>query len=596
MHRELDEEAFWKIIAVASIAGAILTWTIGPTSIAGYTLLVISVAVFARFIRLLVRKTFSVDLLMGVAGLATWIIGSYFEGFLVYSLYSVSEILEDYAEKYAEKKITSLKKLLPEKIRVKENNRIIEKPVDEASPGDIIVVRPGETVPVDGILVSDKGLFDTSMVTGESEPRLIRRGERVESGYTCIGELVLIRALKKPSESLLQLLVREAEKALAEKSRIQRLVERIAKPYTIIVLLIFTVAALIIPPYNALAILLAGCPSAFIIASAVSTTLTIALLARRGIIVRGGRVLENTAGAKVLVFDKTGTLTLGELEVVETYPGDGFDKNNLLALAGAAAKASIHPVSRSIAKYSDLSPLLAKEYPGRGVEALVDGRRVLLGSKEFLEEKGIRVSLSRCDGYRNVYVGIDQVFAGEICLEEKVDNSTRSVMEMLLRQGYRIVVASGDRVEHVRRIAETLGIREYYGNMSPRDKSRLVEELRRHGKVVMIGDGINDLEALARADVGVAVGRIDVVSSIADIVLEKVSKIPFTLRLSRRYMTSLVYAIIAAALVKLSVMLAGIMGMLPLWAIVGLGDDGTTLLTLIMISAILSTSKWFPKK
>ncbi len=575
-----EDKRFWTTIALVSGIGAFLS-IVTPGTRTDLLLLALSIVILARFVKTVLSKKFSVDLLMGVAGLATWLMGSFFEGFLVFILYSISELLEHYAEEYAERKLAGLTRLLPDKIRVRIDNNIVEKQVDEVLPGDIVVVRPGETVPVDGILVSDEGLFDTSMVTGESEPRRLSRGERVESGYKCIGELVLIRALKKPSESLLQLLVREAERALEEKSRIQRLIEKISKPYTLVVLLLFATATLYVPSYNALAILLAGCPSAFIIASAVSTTLALALLARTGIIVRGGIVLENTAKTNIAVFDKTGTLTLGELEVVEVKPYGDFTGSRVLELAGAAAKASIHPVSRSLARYSSLSPVLAREYPGLGVEAVVDGVRVLLGSRDFLEKKGIGVQVSRCGGYRSVYVGVDNVFAGEICLVEKIDDSVRRTIERLVEEGYRVVIASGDDIERVREIAESLGVREYYGDMSPSDKSRLVEELKKTGKVMMVGDGVNDLEALAKADVGVAIGRIDVVSSIADIVLDRVSKIPKVIEVSKRYIRSIATAITLAAIVKITVMVLGIMGALPLWAIVGLGDDGATLLVLL---------------
>ena len=578
--RLFSEREFWSIIALAGFVGVVASTLIHGVLL-GFLLLALSIIILVRFIKNILSGKFTVDLLMGVAGLATWLIGSYFEGFLIFILYSISELLEHFAEKYAEKKITSLTKLLPNKIRVKIGDGIVEKNVEEVVPGEIVVVRPGETVPVDGILVSSEGVFDTSMVTGESEPRTIRREERVESGYINTGGMILVRALKKPQESLLQLLIREAERALEEKSRFQRLLEKISKPYTLLVLTLFGLALVFVPPYNALAILLAGCPSAFIIASAVSTTLTIALLARVSAIVRGGQVLEDVVGAKTVVFDKTGTLTLGELEVVEVHPYNDYTKDRVLELAGAAAKASIHPVSRSLAKHSSFSPVSAKEHPGRGVEALVNGVRILLGSKEFLEENGVSIGNTGCRELRSVYVGVNGLLVGEICLAEKIDDSIRRVIEWLKNKDYRVIIASGDRLEHVKRIAEELGVEEYYGEMSPVDKSRLVEELKKKDKVIMVGDGVNDLEALAKANIGVAIGRIDVVSSIADIVLDHVKKLPLILEHAKRHSHAIATSIILAAIVKTTVMVAGIAGLLPLWAIVGLGDDGATLLVLV---------------
>ncbi len=580
-------KAFWPLIAVVSTVNAMLS-LLYNYAFTGIILLGISIIIILRFIWMLHERRFSVDLLMGIAGIATWLIGYYFEGFLVFTLYSLSELLEEYAEEYAERKLTSLTKLLPEKITVKENRGFTEKLVEEVMPGDIVVVKPGETVPVDGILLSENALFDTSLITGEPEPQYRRRSERVESGYVNLDGLVYIRALRSPRESLLQVLVREAERALEEKSRIQRLLEKYAPQYTIVVLTLFAIALLYTPTYNALSILLAGCPSAFIIASAVATTLSIASLARRNIVVRGGRVLEDTARIRTIIFDKTGTLVLGELEVTAIHAYEGFSEEQVLELAATAAKTSNHPVSRSLSKYtSKYSPINAREYPGKGVEAIVNGVRILLGSKAFLEENNIRVPIEECREKR-VYVAVNNRLAGEICLAEKISQEVIEAIKVLKEKGYRIIIASGDNWERVRETAISLGINEYYGDLSPRDKSQLVEKQKKHGKVMMVGDGINDLEALAKADVGVAIGRIDVVSNIADIVVDNVNKIPLLLEQSKKYLAAIATSIPVAAIVKIVIMIVGLLGFLPLWAIVGLGDDGTTLLTLAIIAVMIS--------
>ncbi|WP_228546770.1 heavy metal translocating P-type ATPase [Hyperthermus butylicus] len=380
-------------------------------------------------------------------------------------------------------------------------------------------------VPVDGVIVDGGSVFDTSYVTGEPEPVPLGKGDYVVSGYINKARLVRIRALKRPSESLLQLLIVEAEKALERKASLQRFIERFSQPYTLLVLGIFGLALLALSPYRALAILLAGCPSAFIISSSTATALSIALLARKSTVVRGGRALEELSRVKVMVFDKTGTITLGEMRITRVESFNGFSRDEVLLYAGGAAKASDHPVARVLAKHR-LTPLSAEEYPGKGVKAVVDGAHVYLGSRKFLEEQGVDVSAldqSVCgDGEREVYVAVDGALAGIVCMEEEVSEKVRRVLDAIRRDGLKVVIASGDRVDRVKRIAEYLGVNEYFGELSPGDKRRLVIDLRdRYGKVAFVGDGINDVEALAEADVGIAVGSLCIVSNIGDVVLPR---------------------------------------------------------------------------
>ncbi|WFO76308.1 cadmium-translocating P-type ATPase [Desulfurococcaceae archaeon MEX13E-LK6-19] len=528
---------------------------------------------------------------MGVAGVVTWYIDAILEGFLVFALYSISELIEHYAERYASRKLTGLRELLPSKVSVQVGNGIIEKDLDDVDVGDIVLVKPGDTVPADGVIVDGEAVFDTSYITGESEPRYLRKGDHVESGYVNKGGLVRVRILRRPDESILQLLVMEAERSLARKASLQRFIERFSQPYTILVLVLFGLATLLLTPYRALAILLAGCPSAFIISSGTSTALTIAVLARRTIVARGGLSLENTYRARIVVFDKTGTVTLGKLRVTRAVAINGFSEKEILQLAGGAAKASNHPVAQAIAEHSDMIPFSAEEYPGKGVKAVVDGKTVYIGSKEFFKELGITVNDVGCGvGEREVFVSIDGCLAGVLCLGEELSGDAREIVSILKKMGLEIVIASGDTSDRVEKVARFLGIDKYYAELSPSDKKKLVKDLRRkYGYVAMVGDGINDLEALAEADVGIAVGSLNVVSSIADVVLPKgINGLPLLFRYARKYMLSIYTSIALALAIKLGVITMGLMGLLPLWAIVGIGDDGSTLVALSVIGYLVS--------
>ncbi len=584
---------FWMLLGIIAVFGFILSLASVYHNILSVLLLVISLIILLRFCIILVKKRrVSVDLLMGVAGIVTWYIGAVLEGFLVFALYSMSELIEHYAEKYAKRKLVGLRELLPEKVPIQENGEIREKDLDSINVGDVALIRPGDTVPADSIIVDGESAFDTSYITGEPELKVLRKGDYVESGYVNKGGLVRVRILKKPKESLLQLLVMEAEKALARKASIQKFIERFSQPYTILILVLFTLASIVIMPYRALAILLAGCPSAFIISSATSTALAIALLARKSVVVHGGIVLENASKSKVLVLDKTGTVTLGKLKIVRTMVANNLSKDEVLKLAGGAAKASNHPVAKAIAELSDLIPEKAIEYPGKGVKAVVNGKTVLIGSRRFFEEEGVHVSGNlKCEvGGREVLVAINHRFSGIVCLGEEVSKNVREIIFSLKNMGLKLIMASGDVKDRVEKVAKLLSIKEYYASMGPFEKMELIKRLKTTYKnVAMVGDGINDVEALAEANVGIAIGDLSVVSSVADVVMPRgIDKLPELFQISKRYMASLYVSMALALTIKLAVMLAGLVGLLPLWAIVGIGDDGSTLVSLGVVVGLLA--------
>jgi len=588
----MEHIIFWVILGSISLLGFLVSLMGVEHLIVSYMLMLISIVILARFFTTLARKRIvTVDLLMGVAGLVTWYIGAILEGFIVYVLYSISELIEFYAERYAKKKLVGLKELLPSKVPVLRNGLISEEPLEEVKVGDVVLIRPGSAIPADSIIIEGESAFDASYITGESELKALKRGDYVESGYVNKGELIKIRVIRSPKESLLQVLVSEAEKALAKKSKVQKFIEKFSQPYTLIVLGLFTLAALTLSPYRALAILLAGCPSAFIVSSATSTALSIAILARKSIVVHGGVVLEKTAESEVLVLDKMGTITLGELKVVRIMTNSKFTRDEVAKLAGGAAKASNHPVAKALAKLSDTVPSKAIEFPGKGVEAIVNGARVLIGSREFFKGKGINMKADvKCDmGEREVLVSVNGEFAGAICLGEKLSSEIRDVVSELRKLKLKLIIASGDIEDRVRKVAEFLGLKEYYANMKPHEKKLLIEMLKeKHKCVAMVGDGINDVEALAEADVGIAVGDLSVVSSVADIVLPKgILKLPEVFKTARKYVSSIYVSLATALVVKMSVMVAGLMGLLPLCVIVGIGDDGSTLIALATIGAIL---------
>lgn len=584
---------FWLIIGIVSLIILVVSIIGIHYLIIDLLLLALSLIILGRMTYILMKKhRISVDLLMGIAGLATWYLHAYIEGFLIFALYSISELIEEFSELHARKKLSDIKEIIPLSVQVKIGNRFIEKRLDEVNVGDLVLVKPGNIVPVDGIIVDGYSSFDTSYITGEAEPLIIHRGGNVYSGYINKERLVIVKALKKPSESMLQLLIKEAERALERKASIQKFLEKFAQPYTFIVLLFFGVASFYLGLYKGLSILLAGCPSAFILSTSVATALSITILSGKSIIVRGGVVLEKASKLRTIILDKTGTITLGRMDIVGVKSYNGFNEDIVLRYAGGAAKASDHPISRVIAERSDLIPEKAVEYPGKGVEAIVDGAKVIIGSKNLILENNIVVpNSSNCgEGSIEVHVAIDDKYAGVICLEDKVTDEVFKTINELRKMNLRLIIASGDRVERVRKIASMLGIKEYYGELLPDEKRQLVIKMKREaGMVGFVGDGINDVEAIAEADVGMAIGSLRIVSNIGDVVFIKgISGLPKLLRFARKYMHTIYLAIIATSLVKLGAMMLGLAGLVPIWLVVALGDDGSTLLSIGMITYSLS--------
>lgn len=575
-----DELRAWYGLTAASVVGAVLS--LASDSV-GVLLLVIAAYLMLRFVLGIIRKHFGVDLLMGVAALVTWYLGAYFEGFLIIALYSISEIIESLAERRALRTLSSLKELIPGSVTVIDGGSARSVPPQEVRVGDVVLVRRGEAAVVDGVLLDEAGVFDTSLMTGEQAPVVLRRGERVVSGYVNVGDPVRVKAVAGFSDSALRLLVAEALRALERKSRIQRLLERVAPPYTAVLLSSYMIVSLVIGPYDALPIILAGCPSAFIVTSATLTATSIARLARRGVVVRGGAVLERASRVGAVVLDKTGTVTTGRLVVERVMPLGGLGPEDILRLAGGAAKGSRHPVSEALASASNLVPESVREVIGEGVEAVIAGRVVRIGKPGFAGFDGVG-----CGDLTPVYVSVDGEPAGVVCLREEVEDGVRDLIRSLKASGVKVVLASGDRKEKVSAIAESIGIDEHHSNMSPQDKARLVRTLKEtSGSVAVVGDGINDAVALAEADLGIAVGRLGLTASVADAVL--ISGPALLLDLleeARRHRLALIAGFATAAVIKAITLALGFSGAIPMAAVVALGDDGSTLLSLSVATVI----------
>jgi len=549
----------YHVLALTSLAGLGLALAgLDPAPLLALATLIVA----AGFLHALAQGRFTVDLLMAVVGGVSLAYGLHVEGLIVLLLYGLAETLEHAVEGVARRRVLEAASIIPRRVLVQRDAGLVEEAVERLSPGDTVLVRVGEAVPADSRALS-RGSVDLSHVTGEPLPVAVEPGDSVPSGALVVQGPLRLEVEERPGDSYVQRLVRLAEEAVEEKPRVARLLERYTPHITLLVLAGYAIAHQLLGPERALALLLVGCPSAFIVSSSLATSIAIAGLARRGALVRGGQVLEELWSYDVVVLDKTGTLT--QLAPHPEQPVlSGPASGHLLGVVAGAAGASRHPVARALASLP-VEPVRveAVEAPGRGIVG--EGLEILPGP----EHPCGKTVLARVAGAETV-----------LCLREEPLPGARRLVAYLRERGKRVVIASGDSRENVERIAKLLGVEEYYAGLTPEDKARLVERLKGEGlRVVYAGDGINDAVALARAHVGIAVGGIDLVREAADAVAPggagHVLDILCTAERHRRMIRD---SFATAILLKAVAGLLGLAGAIALPLVALLGDDGSTLL------------------
>lgn len=577
-----------------SLAGVTLSIVLGPAfPPVLQALLLMTPTLYLCYllaVNLLRERYFSGEyVLMGFVGLVTLAYGFYFEGLIVMLLYSLAELIEGAAEWYARGRLDALYRLVPSTASVERGGLIEAVETARLKPGDVVVVRVGEGVPADGVAASP-GLVNTSLVTGEPYPVTVNPGDFVASGYINVGLAPFkVRVLRPPSESTLQRVIRLAAEALEEKTRVERVVERLMKPWVAVALSSFALAHLILGPLKAVSILIVACPSAFVITSAFTTAYSIAALAGKGVVVRGGSVLEKAAEADTIVLDKTGTITVvGLLEVSKVEPPAGLGEEEFKVITASLAAASAHPISKALAQISRgrVSVENVVEVPGRGVKGVIDGVEVVMGNREMILDHGLKAVGECGEDEITVYIAVNGA-TGHLCLRESVDPATREALKI---GGYKLFIASGDREHRVKTVAKALQIENYHSNLSPEDKIALVRNLKTKGsKIIVVGDGVNDIAAMAEADVGVAVSNIDSVISAADsVLLNGVKQLPLLLTTAKTYIKTLKIALATTLIIKAIALTGGLTGTIPLWLVALLGDDGATITGLLTSTTSLT--------
>lgn len=564
--------------------------------------------IYKAFRNIIRGKVFDENFLMTIATLGAFFINEIPEAVTVMLFYQIGEFFQDYAVDKSRKSISSLMDIRPDYANVIKGKDTIKVNPSEVKIGNIIVIKPGEKIPLDGVVESGSSSLNTSALTGESKLRKVDVGDEVLSGSINTNGILKVKVAKEFGESTVSKILELVENASNRKSESENFITKFARYYTPIVVIIAVLLS-IIPPlvfnqefniwlYRALSFLVVSCPCALVVSIPLSFFSGIGACSKNGILVKGSNYLEAVSKSEIVVFDKTGTITEGEFKVREVHGVDITDKE-LLRLASYAEYYSNHPISMSIKKeyghkidHKKISDI--KEAPGMGVIALVDNKKIMIGNNKLLEENNIEYE--KCDIIGTIiYIAVDNEYRGYIVINDKIKDDSIDALEKLKNLGIKkTVMLTGDKESISKSVFEKLNIDEYYSELLPQDKVNIIDKLKMEksedGVIVFAGDGINDAPVIVSADIGISMGGVgsDAAIEASDIVImtDELSKISTVINISKRTMKIVRQNIIFALSVKIFVLLLISFGLLTMWSAV-FADVGVSVLAILNAIRIL---------
>lgn len=564
------------------------------------------------FHNLLKGHVFDENFLMSVATLGAFGIGELEEAVAVMLFYQVGEFFQSYAVDKSRKSVAALMDIRPDYANVYRNGEIVKVNPDDVNIGEMILVKPGEKVPLDCTVVAGDGMLNTLALTGEATPRHVGENDSVLSGSISIDGTLKLKVDKEFGESTVSKILELVENASSRKSKSENFISKFARYYTPIVVGIAVLLAFV-PPlflgwntfstwiYRALSFLVVSCPCALVISIPLSFFAGIGASAKCGILIKGSNYLEALSKTKMIVCDKTGTLTEGVFQVQEV-DAIGYSDAELLKFAAYAEYYSNHPISLSLrnAYEKDIDEALItknKEFSGKGVESIVDGKKVLVGNEKLMTEKKISITKNEKMG-TIVYVAIDGKFAGSIVIADKIKEDAYVAMKRFRDYSIDVVMLTGDRENISQSVANELGITRYHSELLPQQKVELTQkymnEKEEDEKLVFIGDGINDAPVLAYADIGCSMGGLgsDAAIEAADVVImtDQPSLVADAISISRKTMRIVKENIVFAIAIKVLVLLLSAIGVASMWAAV-FADVGVSVIAILNALRILRIKK-----
>ena len=554
-------------------------------------------------------KVFDENFLMTVATIGAFCIGEFPEAVAVMLFYQIGELFQSYAVDRSRKSVASLMDIRPDYANVYREDEIERVDPDEVNIGEIILVKPGEKIPLDGIVVDGESMLNTQALTGESVPRKVTVNDEVLSGCINNDGILKIKVSKEFEESTVSKILDLVENASSRKSKSENFISKFAKYYTPIVVIV-SVALAVIPPlvikealfsdwlYRALSFLVVSCPCALVISIPLSFFGGIGAASKIGVLIKGSNYLEALASAEIVVCDKTGTLTEGVFKV-QKIKAIGYSDDELLRYAAYAEGFSNHPISISLkqAYNKEINEKLVtetQEISGKGVLAKVDGKMVLVGNEKIMKEYNIKFQKSEETG-TIVYVAINDEFAGTILIADKIKEDSYKAVKLFKNNNVKkVVMLTGDCDNISESVANELNLDEYHAELLPQDKVSWVEKLMTQkssgGKLIFVGDGINDAPVLALSDIGVAMGGLgsDAAIEAADVVImtDEPSKIANSVQISKKTMRIVKQNIVFAIAVKIGVLIFSAFGVSTMWEAV-FADVGVSVLAIVNALRVL---------
>ena len=558
-------------------------------------------------------KVFDENFLMSVATIGAFAIGEFPEAVAVMLFYQIGELFQSYAVDKSRKSIAKLMDIRPDYANIYKNGKIEKVKPDEVTLGENIIVKPGEKIPLDGVIVEGKTLLDTKALTGESMPKEALEGSEVLSGCINLNGVIKVKVTKEFGESTVSKILDLVENASSKKSKSENFITKFAKYYTPIVVIIAVFLA-ILPPllvsnqsfsdwiYRALSFLVVSCPCALVISIPLSFFAGIGGASKMGILIKGGNYLEALSNIETVVFDKTGTLTKGVFEVQKVKP-IGIAKEELLKLAAYSEYYSNHPISKSIKKaygkeIDEGKITKVEEISGHGILAIVENKNILIGNEKLMNK--YKIDFEKCNDIGTIlYIAIEGKYVGYILISDTIKEDSKIAINELKKNNVKnTIMLTGDKKEVGENVSKELGLDKVYTELLPDGKVEKVEELLKQkskkGKLAFVGDGINDSPVLAISDIGIAMGGIGADSSIeaADIVImtDEPSKIVKAIKLSKRTMRIVKENIVFAIFVKILVLILAAFGISTMWEAV-FADVGVSVIAIINALRILKVKK-----
>lgn len=614
---DLDEEKYDKKHIIIKIIALTILMAIGlyldftKNSLADIVLITVAILSGYEIIYLglksLTKGKVTINFLVTIASIGAFLLGASGEGAVVIFLYSIAEYLEDYAIDNSKKSIKELLKMAPNYATLKLDEKKIK--VEDLEIGDIVIVKPGEKIPIDGEIIKGETSINQSAITGESKPVFKNIGDKVYSSTINEDGYIEIKVTVKSNATLFSKIIQMVKESESKKADIDLFIDKFSQYYTPVIILIAILTATI-PPlvlkqafetwiYKSLVLLVISCPCALAISTPISMISAISSAAKKGLIIRGGKFIEELNNIKIMLFDKTGTLTEGKLKIAEFKTIGNNKKEDLIKIACSLEKLSSHPIANAFKDYEKNKKVETlevdsfKNIAGKGIIGKINGEEYIVANK-LLFDKSIFNEKDIADvGNTIVFIGKKDELKGYVILEDKIREDAEETIEMLRSKNIKTYMLTGDDKKTAEEISEKLNLDRFYSNLLPEDKLKILEELETE-HIAMIGDGINDAPSLSKANIGIAMGGTgtDVAIETADIVLmqDNLSNLEYLLRLAEKTMNIIKANIGISVTVKALFAVLAILGLMNLWGAVLIGDMGLTFLVIINAIRIANIS------